>query len=174
MSPRIEAQRFSNLGYQIKRRCIARSCTFLAFCLVMLTSLMCTPLMAAEQKSDENYSVPLHRHRVAIFPFTEQATVAADPAGSIVPLPIAGGILIPPLIHVFAPGPIDLGFQGIDIEPNVIANFRGFSALAYPAGVGTARDSNGNTYDLETDMRVFQGEYISVDGTHQRGTFVFI
>ena len=47
------------------------------------------------------------------------------------PKPIPGGIQIPdgPLIHVFAPGPVDLGFQGEDVEPNTITDFSGFSAM---------------------------------------------
>lgn len=56
----------------------------------------------------------------------------------------------------------------------MISNFRGFAAQAYPGGLGTAMDSEGNTYDMSNDMRVFQGEYVSVDGTHHRGAFVFI
>ena len=91
-------------------------------------------------------------------------------------VPIPGGIALrppfPPLIHTFAPGPIDQGDQGIDTDLSVIFNLRGFAALAYP--VGTATDSEGNTYDMSNDMRLFQGEYVSVDGTHHRGTFVFI
>jgi hypothetical protein len=55
---------------------------------------------------------------------------------------------------------------------NGITNFRGFAALGYLGG--TATDSNGGTYDVGSDMRVFQGEYVSVDGSHHRGTFVFI
>jgi hypothetical protein len=87
-------------------------------------------------------------------------------------VPIAGGLA--PGVHAFAPGPLDLGLMGLDVEPMVISNIRGFSALAYPGGLGTATDSDGNTYDMSNDMRVFQGEYVSSDGTHHRGTFVFI
>ena len=86
------------------------------------------------------------------------------------PVPIPGGLA--PGLHVFAPGPVSLGFQGFDVELNVITNFQGFSALGYLAG--TATDSNGNNYDASTDMRVFQGEFVSADGSHHRGTFVFI
>ena len=60
------------------------------------------------------------------------------------PKPIPGGFVpFPgaPFIHVFAPGPADLGFMGEDVEPNTITNFRGFSALAYIAG--TATDADG-------------------------------
>jgi hypothetical protein len=55
------------------------------------------------------------------------------------PTPIPGGIQIPggPLIHVFVPGPDDvtlpfsgLQLQGLDVEPSVITDYRGFTALA--------------------------------------------
>lgn len=85
------------------------------------------------------------------------------------PVPIPGGLA--PGAHIFAPGPPGIG-QGLDVELNGITNFRGFSALGYPGG--TAIDSNGNNYLVGSDMRVFQGEYVSADGSHHRGTFVFI
>lgn len=94
------------------------------------------------------------------------------PPGSTEPVPIPGGDVIPPLIHNFLPGPTSLGFDGIDVEPNGITNFRGFVAQTTLAG--TATGSDGKTYNLGSDMRVFQGEYVSVDGTHHRGTFVLI
>jgi hypothetical protein len=130
------------------------------------------------QTSDRNRPFVFHNHRVtAAWPIdaarwanSEEHQASTQPQ----PVPIAGGILIPPLIHVFAPGPVDQGFQGIDVEPNVITNFRGFTAIGYPGGLGTAKDSNGNTFDLATDMRVFQGEYVAADGSHHRGTFAFI
>jgi len=77
-----------------------------------------------------------------------------------------------PGAHIFAPGPTSLGFQGLDVEANGITNFSGFSALAYLSG--TATDSNGNTYNVGSDTRLYRGEYISSDGTHHRGIFVFI
>jgi hypothetical protein len=90
------------------------------------------------------------------------------------PVPIPGGIQIPggPLIHVFAPGPEDLGFQGLDVEPSTITDFTGSSAIAYPAG--TATDADGNTYTMFNDMRVFVGTYRAADGVVRHGTFVFI
>jgi hypothetical protein len=98
------------------------------------------------------------------------SAIAVDTA----PVPIPGGIQIPegPLIHVFAPGPVDLGFMGEDVEPNTITNFEGFSALAYVAG--TATDADGNTYAMFNDMRVFQGTYVSADDSVLSGTFAFI
>lgn len=86
------------------------------------------------------------------------------------PVPIPGGLA--PGIHIFAPGPTELGFMGLDIEPNGITNFNGFSALGYLGGMAT--DSNNNSYVVSSDMRLYSGEYVSADGTHHRGTFVFI
>ena len=105
-------------------------------------------------------------------------------AGSLTqppPVPIPGGLQIPggPLLHLFVPGPptITLPFSGstlmgLDVEPKTITDSRGFTALAYSAG--TARDSEGNLYNLEADMRVFRGRYVAADGTRHRGLFVFI
>lgn len=87
-------------------------------------------------------------------------------------MPIPGGDIIPPLIHIFAPGPTALGLDGIDVEPNGITNFRGL--VAYALSSGTATGSDGKVYQLVSDMRVIQGEYVSADGTHHRGTFVLI
>jgi hypothetical protein len=97
------------------------------------------------------------------------------------PKPIPGGIQLPggPLIHVFAPGPPDVtlpftGIQlmGLDVEPSVITDYRGFTALAFHAG--TAKGSDGKQYNLETDMRAMEGTYIAEDGSRQRGLFALI
>ncbi len=100
------------------------------------------------------------------------ANSGLGPPGSAEPVPIPRGDVIPPLIHNFLPGPTSLGFDGIDVEPNGITNFRGLVAQTTLAGTATGSDSK--TYNLVSDMRVFQGEYVSVDGTHHRGTFVLI
>jgi len=49
---------------------------------------------------------------------------------------------------VFAPGPTNitlpfshLPLMGLDVEPSVITDYRGFTALVYP--VGTAHGSDG-------------------------------
>lgn len=86
--------------------------------------------------------------------------------GGFVPFPGA------PLIHVFAPGPVDIGFMGEDVEPNTISDFKGVAALAYP--LGTATDADGNTFVMFNDMRVFSGTYVSMDGSVLHGTFAFI
>jgi hypothetical protein len=95
------------------------------------------------------------------------------------PVPIPGGIetgLPPPngpVIHVFAPGPTESGFMGLDIEPTSITNFDGFTAMAYLNG--TAMDAEGNTSAIGlSDMRVFQGTYRTADGSLAHGTFAFI
>jgi hypothetical protein len=40
--------------------------------------------------------------------------------------------------------------------------------------VGSATDSDGTRYDLETDIRAFKGTYVATDGTRRFGTFAFI
>jgi len=97
------------------------------------------------------------------------------------PRPIPGGTQIPggPLIHVFAPGPpeITLPFtgvhlEGLDVEPGVITDYSGFSAVAFH--VGTATGSDGKRYNLETDIRVMDGSYVAADGSRRRGVFGFV
>jgi hypothetical protein len=67
------------------------------------------------------------------------------------------------------PGPT---LDGVDAEPNGITNFRGLAAMAYTGGIAT--DANGNTYNAQTDIRLYQGEYVGQDGRLARGTFVEI
>jgi hypothetical protein len=92
------------------------------------------------------------------------------------PDPIPGGLDIPGagVIHLFLPGPEDvtlpfsgLGLQGLDVEPSTITDFRGVTALAYLAG--EARGSDGETYNLEADIRAYEGRYVGADGTRRRG-----
>jgi hypothetical protein len=96
------------------------------------------------------------------------------------PDPIPGGIELGPgfVIHIFGAGDpaVTLPFtgitlQGLDVEPATITNFKGSSAVAYH--VGTARLSDGKTYNLETDLRVFEGEYV-VNGESRRGAFALV
>jgi hypothetical protein len=96
------------------------------------------------------------------------------------PNPIPGGIDLGggAVIHVFAPGDpsVTLPFshltlQGFDVEPGTITDFKGSSAVAFH--VGTADRSDGRTFNLETDVRLMEGEYV-VDGTVHRGAFALI
>ena len=82
-------------------------------------------------------------------------------------------------IHQFSPGPkgVVLPFtkvplQGLNYEPSTITDFKGATALAYHAG--KAKGSDGKTYNLETDIRVMEGRYVSVEGTRRQGTFAEI
>ena len=97
------------------------------------------------------------------------------------PKPIPGGLDIPGFgtIHVFLPGPTDVtlpysGSQlmGLDVEPCTITDFDGSTAIAYLTGQATGSD--GKTYNLESDFRVFQGRYVAADGTTNTGTFGLI
>jgi hypothetical protein len=97
------------------------------------------------------------------------------------PEPIPGGNELAPgqVLHVWGPGPLDLRLpfsggtlQGLDVEPTTIKDFDGFSAVAFH--VGTARGRDGTQYDLETDVRAFQGTYIDRTGRRRFGTFGFI
>jgi hypothetical protein len=96
------------------------------------------------------------------------------------PNPIPGGLELAPgvVIHVFGPGDpsVTLPFtgitlQGFDVEPATLTDFNGSTALAFH--VGRARGSDGTTYNLETDIRAFEGEYV-VDGVTRRGSFALI
>ena len=145
-------------------------CTTLVACICAMLFLP-TATSHAQAKLDVHKLFAEHLRNAA----PHAALVTRGPTGTVStndtdPVPIPGGLA--PGVHIFAPGPVDLGFQGFDVELNGITNFRGFSALGYLAG--TATDSNGNNYNVGTDMRVFQGEFVSADGSHHRGTFVFI
>jgi hypothetical protein len=96
------------------------------------------------------------------------------------PTPIPGGLQLGPgfVIHVFAPGDpsvtlpfTGLTLQGFDVEPGTITDFKGSNAVAFH--VGTAEGSDGRTFNVETDVRVMEGEYV-VGGTTRRGAFALI
>ena len=162
-------------GSSSQGRSVVQGCVFLTFCLAILVALLWTPRVGARQNFDQNRTFAFHGHRVTLASASDLANGSSKGLSGLSGLVhIPGGLVIPPLIHVFAPGPTQQGDQGLDVEPNVISNFRGFAAQAYPVGLGTATDSEGNAYDVNSDMRVFQGEYVSSDGTHHRGTFAFI
>ncbi len=130
---------------------------------------------ASLQDRSEKKTVFL-RHREILAPLHSQDEGNRHGAflGELEPVPIPGGDQIPggPFIHSFLPGPTDLGFEGLDVEPNGITNFRGFITQGYLGG--SATDNSSNTYNLGSDIRVYQGEYVSVDGSHHHGTFVLI
>jgi hypothetical protein len=83
------------------------------------------------------------------------------------PVPIPGGDLLAPsgLFNQFFPGvgPI---YDGRDADPHGITNFRGLVAMGYT--LGTAKDTAGRNYNVITDVRVYQGDYIGAVA-HERG-----
>ena len=83
------------------------------------------------------------------------------------PLPIPA-----PPFHFFEPGPVRLGFRGLQTEASTITNFQGDVALAYLAG--TARSADGEDFRLGADMRVFGGDYVAADGISRRAVFGFV
>jgi hypothetical protein len=96
------------------------------------------------------------------------------------PSPIPGGGDAPPVgfVHIFLPGPVGaftpffgLPGMGLDVEPSTITNFAGFTAFAVLSG--QAEGSDGKTYNVESDLRVMEGEYVAEDGSLQGGTFAF-
>lgn len=150
-------------------------CVLLALCLVVPTPVLFSQSVHTRAGiSVVQQAVGLHRNHTHMFlPASSSRNV--DPPASIAPVPLPGGDIVPPLgglVHIFFPGPTSIGDDGIDIEPITITNFRGFSAVAMLAG--TATDSMGNSFIVGTDFRVMQGEYVSADGKHHRGTFVEI
>jgi hypothetical protein len=58
------------------------------------------------------------------------------------------------------------------VEPSVITDFKGVTALAFY--VGTATGSDGKQYNLETDLRAMEGRYVAEDGSRKRGLFALI
>lgn len=82
------------------------------------------------------------------------------------------------VIHVFGAGDpavmlpfTGITLQGLDYEPSTITDFKGSSAVAYH--VGRVRGSDGRSYNLETDIRAFEGEYVA-EGAVRHGSFALI
>ena len=142
----------------------------LVACLCAMLVLSTIPTQAQTNLDARKFFAEHLRTGVPLAALNTETQVAAVAMPNTDPVPIPGGLA--PGVHIFAPGPVSLGLQGLDVELNGITNFRGFSALGYLAG--TATDSNGNNYNANTDMRAYQGEFVSADGSHHRGTFVFI
>jgi hypothetical protein len=89
------------------------------------------------------------------------------------PSPIPGGLdesftPVPsdPFIHVLAPG------LGPQLEMATITDFTGVIGASEIRG--TARGSDGSTWDFDTDMRFMQGTYVDRNGQVRKGSFGFV
>ena len=82
--------------------------------------------------------------------------------GQVLPVPIPGGDIVQPLglFNQFFPG-VGAGFDGLNADPHGINNSRTSVAMGYTAG--TATDSSGKTYNIITDIRVYQGDYVGAE-----------
>jgi hypothetical protein len=89
------------------------------------------------------------------------------------PSPIPGGLdenFVPvprdPFIHVLAPG------LGPQLEMATITDFKGVIGASEIRG--TARGSNGSSWEFDTDMRFMQGTYVDRNGHTRMASFGFI
>jgi hypothetical protein len=89
------------------------------------------------------------------------------------PNPIPGGldeffspVSSDPFIHVLAPG------LGPQLEMATITDFTGVIGASEIRG--TARGSDGSSWDFDTDMRFMQGTYVDRDGQTRKGSFGFV
>lgn len=119
---------------------------------------------------------------LTLFLLTSGAVWGQVQAPVVQPVPIPGGDVISPvgLVNQFFPGAGSI-YDGMDAEPHGITNFRGVLAMGYTSGLVT--DNSGNSYQVITDIRVYQGDYIGAQATYNaggstsaraRGTFVEI
>ncbi len=106
----------------------------------------------------------------------------ANPAPSPIAATVPSGVTEPAFlenIHWLLPGPIGAttpfiglpGF-GLDVDPSTMGDYRGFTAYAVVSG--EAEGSDGNTYDVEFDVRVMRGTYETATGARFDSTFAFL
>jgi len=96
-----------------------------------------------------------------------------------IPPMVDGGADAPfDFIHWLLPGPegkptqiLELPAFGLDVDPSLMTDYRGFTTYAVLAG--SARGSDGKPYDVELDVRVMDGMYVGEDGKTHEGTFGF-
>jgi len=94
-------------------------------------------------------------------PSQAQVVPVPIPGGDIIaPFTIAPGLTGPGLINQFLPG-VGTGFDGLNADPHGITNFNGVVAMGYTAG--SATDNAGKHYNVITDIRVYQGDYVGAE-----------
>lgn len=86
----------------------------------------------------------------------------------VLPVPIPGGDIIAPfgLFNQFFPG-VGTGFDGLNADPHGITNTNGIVAMGYTTGFATASD--GKTYPVITDIRVYRGDYVGAEANGGAG-----
>jgi hypothetical protein len=89
-------------------------------------------------------------------------SVWAQAPPPVYPLPIPGGDAWPLFVNQFTPG-VGPGLDGLNAEPHGITNFDGVTAMGYT--LGTAKDNQGKPYQVITDIRVYQGDYVGTQYT---------
>lgn len=105
---------------------------------------------------------------VSILAFASVTLLAQVQSPQVFPVPIPGGDLIAPfgLFNQFFPG-VGVGFDGLNADPHGITNFGGVIAMGYTNGLAT--DNAGKTYQVITDIRVYQGDYIGAQASFGAG-----
>ena len=94
-------------------------------------------------------------------PSQAQVVPVPIPGGDIIaPFTIAPGLTGPGLNNQFLPG-VGTGFDGLNADPHGITNFNGVVAMGYTAG--SATDNAGKHYNVITDIRVYQGDYVGAE-----------
>ena len=83
----------------------------------------------------------------------------------VMPVPVPGDG------HLFAPGPVSLGLQGVQVNPSSIGDFDGTVALAYLKG---PTGGDGHRFLMVNDIRLMKGTYLAADGSRHLGAFAFI
>jgi hypothetical protein len=100
-------------------------------------------------------------------PSQAQVVPVPVPGGDIIaPFLFAPGITAPGLINQFLPA-VGIWFDGLNADPNGITNFNGVVAMGYT--VGTATDSAGKRYTVNTDIRVYRGDYVGAEANGDAG-----
>jgi hypothetical protein len=93
--------------------------------------------------------------------------------GTLVPKPIPGGAApLGILVHHFPLPSTPVPLSQIN-DPSEIADFNGVIGDTQIRGAGTGTGFI-QTLAFRADMGFMQGEYVSEDGTHHQGTFVFV
>jgi hypothetical protein len=93
--------------------------------------------------------------------------------GTVVPKPIPGGATpLGILVHHFPLPSMPVPLSQIN-DPSEIADFNGVIGDTQIRGAGTGTGF-AQTLAFRADMGFMQGEYVSEDGTHHHGTFVFV